>query len=394
MHILEGNWNYPNQIISGAGRLAELATQCQEKGFEHPLIVTDPGLSSLPICDELKQTLERANIKFDVYDQVSANPNQEDVCRGVEQFKRSKHDSVIAFGGGSALDAAKAIALMVGQELPIWEFEDVGDNWCKVKEEGVAPVIAIPTTAGTGSEVGRASVITDSEKHLKKIIFHPKMLPVLVILDPNVTTGLPAKITAATGLDALSHCLEAFCSPSYHPMAEGIALEGMRLIKENLQLAYENGDNLEARMHMLVASSMGAAAFQKGLGAMHAIAHSIGATYGAHHGLLNAILMPYVLEENYSEIKTKLGRAARYLDLDGGSADSFISWVHQLRADLGIPRTLDEIGINLGDVQKLAAMSVEDPSAGGNPIQLSSADYERLIGNAIQGVNETPGEGA
>lgn len=387
MQSLQGSWNYPSQIISGAGCLQELAQECKKRSFLRPLIVTDKGLSALSIFSDLKRHLCESAVDVDVFDDVGANPDHNCVAKGVEFFNRGVHDSVIAFGGGSALDAAKAIALMVGQDRPIWDFEDVGDNWTRVKEQGIAPVIAIPTTAGTGSEVGRASVITNTESKVKKIIFHPRMLPELVILDPVLTTGLPPHITAATGLDALSHCLEALCAPSYHPMADGIAIEAIRLIKENLPIVYQDGNNLESRMHMLVASSMGATAFQKGLGAMHAIAHSIGAVYGTHHGLLNAILLPYVLIENLSEVKDKLSRAASYIDLPGADALSFIVWINVLRDELGIPKTLSEIGINESDVPQLAAMSLADPSSGGNPVALSEDDYARLILNALRGLN-------
>ncbi len=385
MNSYHGNWNYPNQILAGEGRLSELADECCARDYHRPLIVTDPGLSGLAIFNQLEEILHSGRVDFSVYHGVCANPDQHVVNRGVSLYQAGRHDAIIAFGGGSAIDAGKAIALMVAQNRPIWDFEDVGDNWTRVNEKGIAPVIAIPTTAGTGSEVGRASVVTDSDACLKKIIFHPLMLPKLVILDPIVTQGLPAHITAATGLDALSHCLEALCSPSYHPMAEGIALEGMRLIKENLPLAFSDGNNLDARLHMLVASSMGATAFQKGLGAMHAIAHSVGALYGAHHGLLNAILMPYVLLENMAQIETKLGRAARYLELEGANAKAFVEWVNQQRKALDIPNTLADIGIMLEDAAKLSKMSVADPSAGGNPILLSEKDYKRLITNAIRG---------
>jgi alcohol dehydrogenase class IV len=387
METYQGNWNYPNQIIAGVGRLSEIVELCQSKGYKHSLVVTDPGISILPFFEALQARLSQKGVDFSVYKEVSANPNESSVAGGVKQYKANKHDSIIAIGGGSAIDVAKAVALMVAQDRPLWDFEDVGDNWTRVNEEGIASVIAVPTTAGTGSEVGRASVITDSEKSVKKIIFHPRMLPELVILDPLVTKDLPPHITAATGLDALSHCIEALCSPSYHPMAEGIAIEGIRLIKNYLPVAYTDGQDLDARMNMLVASSMGATAFQKGLGAMHAVAHSIGAIYGAHHGLLNAILMPYVLIENLNTIKDKLSRVSRYLGLPGGDSLAFVNWVNQLRQEMSIPRTLSEIGVKEEDVPRIAAMSVVDPSAGGNPVNLSEDDYSRLILNAIRGVN-------
>ncbi|HAU1881974.1 TPA: iron-containing alcohol dehydrogenase, partial [Legionella pneumophila] len=282
-------------------------------------------------------------------------------------FKAGQHDGVIAFGGGSALDAGKAIALMVGQDRPLWDFEDVGDNWTRVNVSAMAPVLAIPTTAGTGSEVGRASVITDAEKQVKKIIFHPKMLPAMVILDPELTVGLPKLLTAATGMDALSHCLEAYCSNYYHPMAEGIALEGIRLIKENLIQAYKDGSDLEARTHMLVASAMGATAFQRGLGAMHALAHPLGAIYDIHHGRLNAVLMPYVLLANRSEIENKIERLANYLSIANGF-DGFLDWIEQMRLELGIENTLSQLGIDHSQIDRLAKMATEDAAAASNTV--------------------------
>ena len=385
MSELIANWNFPTQIVAGASRIGELAIHCRERSLSKPLIVTDSGLAALQMFEELCCVLKEADLDYEVFSNIQANPNQGCVSRGVEAYRSGKHDSVIAVGGGSALDAGKAIALMVGQELPIWDFEDVGDNYLRVNEQGMAPVIAVPTTAGTGSEVGRASVITDSKKRVKKIIFHPKMLPELVILDPVLTLGLPPHITAATGIDALSHCLEALCSPFYHPMAEGIAIEGIRLIKEFLPRAYVEGQDIEARMQMLVASSMGATAFQKGLGAMHAIAHSLGAVYGTHHGLLNAVLMPYVLIANKSEVEGKLTRLARYLDLPDASYQGFVQWVLTLRQELAIPNTLKDLNIPSDDLNNIAQMSIQDPSAGGNPIPFSLAEYQSLIGRAYAG---------
>ena len=293
---------------------------------------------------------------------------------------------MIAFGGGSGLDAAKAVALMVGQERPLWDFEDVGDNWTRVNEAGIAPIVAVPTTAGTGSEVGRASVIIDTENHVKKIIFHPRMLPGLVILDPQLTVGLPPHITAATGMDALSHSLEALCSPFYHPMAEGIAVEGIRLVKEYLPRAVADGNDIEARAQMLVASSMGATAFQKGLGGMHAIAHSLGALYGAHHGLLNAILMPYVLNANQSMIGERIERLSRYLGLENCDFDGFLAWVLQMRLDLQIPHDLSAINIDDGQAMLVGEMAAVDPAAGGNPIPYDATRYTEIFTDAVNGI--------
>ena len=374
------NWNYPTNIKVGAGRIKELARLCKDLGMRSPLLITDPGLASLPMLKEVVDDLQCG-----VFSAIKANPTGENVQAGVDHYKKNNHDGVIAFGGGSALDAAKAVALMVGQDLPIWDFEDVGDNWMHVNVEGMAPVVAVPTTAGTGSEVGRASVITDHEQHLKKIIFHPNMLPAQVILDPELTIGLPPMITAATGMDALSHNLEAYCSPFYHPMAAGIAVEGIRLVQEFLPRAVADGSDIEARTQMLVCSSMGATAFQKGLGGMHALAHPLGALYDAHHGTLNAILMPYVLKANRSEIEQRIDRLTHYMDLTETGFDGFMNWVLEMRTQLGIPHTLAEIDIDDTQAELVGQMAVEDPSAGGNPISFSTDQYQQIFKDAVRG---------
>lgn len=382
---LTGNWNYPNNLRTGAGKINDLAQCCKELGMSAPLLVTDSGLADLPMVKNAAQSCIDAGLSCEVFSQIKSNPNGENVMDGVAAFHAGNHDGVIAFGGGSGLDAAKAIALMVGQERPLWDFEDVGDNYLRVIEEGVAPIVAVPTTAGTGSEVGRASVITDESKHVKRIIFHPKMLPSIVILDPELTVGLPPHITAATGMDALSHNLEALCSPFYHPLAEGIAVEGIRLVKEYLPAAVSDGNDLEARTHMLVASTMGATAFQKGLGGMHALAHPLGALYDAHHGLLNAILMPYVLKANQDVISERIERTASYIGLEDSSFQGFLNWVLQMRKDLKIPHTLAQIDIDESKQSLVAVMATEDPSAGGNPIKFTTDQYQQIFLNAVKG---------
>lgn len=382
---LSGNWNYPNAIRAGAGRIAELADCCKQLGMSAPLLITDPGLAELPMVSAAVQQCRAAGLNCGLFSHIKANPNGDNVMAGVAAYKAGNHDGVIAFGGGSGLDAAKAVALMVGQNLPLWDFEDVGDNWTRVNEAGVAPIVAVPTTAGTGSEVGRASVITDEALHVKKIIFHPLMLPSLVILDPELTIGLPARITAATGMDALSHNLEALCSPFYHPMAEGIAVEGVRLVKEYLPIAVADGGNVDARMQMIIASAMGATAFQKGLGGMHALAHPLGALFDAHHGLLNAILMPYVLKANREVIHERIERTARYIGLADSSFDGFLGWVLDMREQLGIPHSLAEIGIDASQAEKVGLMATQDPSAGGNPIPFSARQYSDIFTAAVQG---------
>jgi len=385
MAELNANWNYPNNMMVGKGRISELAEVCKGLGMSSPLLVTDPGLASLPMVRQAISACKQAGLACEAFSHIQANPTGQNVIDGVFAYQAGGHDGVIAFGGGSALDAAKAVALMVGQDCPLWDFEDVGNNWMRVKEAGIAAIVAVPTTAGTGSEVGRASVITDTENKVKKIIFHPKMLPHTVILDPELTVGLPAHITAATGMDALSHSLEALCSPFYHPMAQGIAIEGIRLVKEYLPRAVANGQDLEARTQMLVASSMGATAFQKGLGAMHAIAHTLGALYGAHHGLLNAILMPYVLKANRREIEERIERLSSYLGLEDPSFDGFLVWVLTMREELGIPHDLSVIDIDEAQAILVGEMSALDPSAGGNPIAFSAEQYSQLFVNAVKG---------
>ncbi len=379
------NWNYPTNVKVGAGRIKELAGLCKSMGMQSPLLITDPGLAALPMLKAVVDDLNQSGLICGLFSGIKANPTGENVDDGTAYYREHNHDGVIAFGGGSALDAAKAVALMVGQNRPVWDFEDVGDNWLRVNVDGMAPVVAVPTTAGTGSEVGRASVITDASNHIKKIIFHPNMLPAEVLLDPELTVGLPASITAATGMDALSHNLEALCSPFYHPMAEGIAVEGIRLVQEFLPRAVADGADIEARTQMLVCSSMGATAFQKGLGGMHALAHPLGALYDAHHGTLNAILMPYVLKANRAEIEKRIDRLTHYMGLDVTGFNGFMAWVLQLRDQLGIPHTLAEIGIDAAQAEIVGKMAVDDPSAGGNPISFNAAQYQQIFVNAVNG---------
>jgi len=379
------NWNYPTAIRAGIGRIQELPAICQELGMASPLLITDPGLADLPMLQAALAHCQKEGLRCSIFSQIKGNPTGENVTDGVRAYWRGEHDGVIAFGGGSALDAAKAVALMVGQDRPIWDFEDVGDNWLNVRTETMAPVVAVPTTSGTGSEVGRASVITDSDNHIKRIIFHPNMLPAIVILDPQLSAGLPAKLTAATGMDALSHALEAYCANYYHPMAEGIALESIRLIKEYLPRAVKDGNDLEARAQVMTASTMGSTAFQRGLGGMHALAHPIGALFDSHHGLLNAILMPYVLKANRSAIEAKLTRLSRYLELEDAGFDSFLNWVLTLRQQLDIPHALSAIGIDSERVTEIGAMAEQDPSAGGNPIAFDALQYAAIFQSAVHG---------
>ncbi len=378
------NWNYPTAIRVGAGRVNEIAEVCKAYGMAAPLLVTDPGIAALPMVRGIVDICRRAGLGIQVFSDVKPNPSGDNVAAGVAAYKAGNHDSVIALGGGSGLDAGKAVAVIAGQECSLWDLEDEGDNWMRADADRIAPVVAIPTTAGTGSEVGRASVIVKQDEHRKVIVFHPDMCPDCVILDPELTVGLPPMLTAATGMDALSHNLEAFCSPLFHPMAEGIALEGIRMIRETLPTAVADGGDLEARTRMLVASSMGATAFQRGLGAMHALAHPLGAIYDAHHGTLNAILMPYVLIANKSAILEPVERLSRYLGLKPGF-DPFLEWVMELRAGIGIPNTLQEIGIGDERMEEIGEMAVADPSAGTNPIDFDAKTYRAVAVNAVHG---------
>ena len=382
---LSGNWNYPAPIRFGPGRIRELAQTCREFGIERPLLVTDPGLAALSMVTDAARACRDSGLACEVFSDVRANPVESNVADGVRALRDGGHDGVIGFGGGSALDAAKAVALMSGQNRALWDFEDREDWWTRADADGIAPVVAVPTTSGTGSEVGRASVITDVRDHTKKIIFHPKMMPVAVIADPELTVGLPAHVTAAVGMDALSHNLEAWCSPVFHPMAHGIALEGMRLVREWLPAACENGSDLAARACMQVASTMGATAFQKGLGAMHSMSHPCGAVYDTHHGLTNAVVMPYVLEFNRASIEDKMAALARYLGLDGTGFEAVQRWILDLRARIGIPHTLSDIDVPFEAAPRLAPMALVDPSSATNPVTLTTPALESLFENALEG---------
>ncbi len=372
------NWSYPTAFKLGRGRIKELADACKSLGMKKPLLVTDRGLASMAITGHALDVLEEAGLGRAIFSDVDPNPNERNLEAGVKAFRDGGHDGVVAFGGGSGLDLGKAVAFMVGQTRPVWDFEDIGDWWTRASTEGIAPIVAVPTTAGTGSEVGRASVITNSETHLKKIIFHPKFLPGVVIADPELTVGMPKMITAGTGMDAFAHCLEAYCSPFYHPMSHGIALEGMRLVKEFLPPAYKDGTDIEARTNMMAAAAMGAVAFQKGLGAIHSLSHPIGAVYNTHHGMTNAVVMPPVLRFNRPAIEDKIARAAAYLGISGGF-DGFYDYVLSLRAELGVPENLSAMGIASDRIDELAAMAIEDPSCGGNPVPMTIENTTQLF---------------
>ncbi|SEL44332.1 Alcohol dehydrogenase, class IV [Roseivivax marinus] len=376
-----GTWSYPTAIRFGAGRLKELPDACAAAGIKKPLLVTDRGLAPLDITTRALDILEGAGLGRAMFAEVDPNPNEKNLAAGIEAYKAGGHDGVIAFGGGSGLDLGKMVAFMCGQTRPVWDFEDIGDWWTRADASAIAPNICVPTTAGTGSEVGRASVITNSETHVKKIIFHPKVLPSVVIADPELTVGMPKAITAGTGLDAFAHCVEAFSSPHYHPMSQGIALEGMRLVIENLPRAYATPDDLEARAHMMSAAAMGATAFQKGLGAIHALSHPVGAVFNTHHGTTNAVCMPAVLDLNEPKIRDRFDRAAPYLGIEGGY-DGFRAFVQEFNDGFGIPRQLRDLGVTAGRVDDMVAMALEDPSCGGNPVTLD-ADNVRALYEAV-----------
>jgi alcohol dehydrogenase class IV len=379
---ITANWSYPTSIKFGAGRIKELADHCKALGIKKPLLVTDRGLAPMPITQNALDILEAAGLGRALFADVDSNPTDVNLDAGVKAFKAGGHDGVIAFGGGSGLDLGKCVAFMAGQTRPVWDFEDVGDWWTRASVEGIAPIIAVPTTAGTGSEVGRASVITNSETHTKKVIFHPKFLPAVTICDPELTVGMPKVITAGTGMDAFAHCLEAYCSPFYHPMSAGIALEGLRLVKEYLPRAYKDGTDIEARAHMMSAAAMGAVAFQKGLGAIHSLSHPVGAIYNTHHGMTNAVVMPPVLRFNRSAIEGKIGLAAAYLGISGGF-DGFYDYVLKLREELGVPDKLSALGVGTDRIDEMAAMAIVDPTAGGNPVKLTLDAAKQLFRDCI-----------
>jgi alcohol dehydrogenase class IV len=375
---LNANWSYPTAIRFGAGRISEIADACFVAGIKKPLLVTDRGLAGMEITQKTLNLLDDAGLGRAIFADVDPNPNEKNAAAGVAAYKAGNHDGVIAFGGGSGLDLGKVVAFLAGQSRPIWDFEDIDDWWTRANSDVIAPIVAIPTTAGTGSEVGRASVITNSITQQKKIIFHPKFLPTVVICDPELTVGMPKFITAGTGLDAFAHCVEAYCSPHYHPMSQGMALEGMRLVKEYLPRAYSDATDLEARSHMMSAAAMGATAFQKGLGAIHALSHPIGAIYHTHHGTTNAVCMPAVLQFNKPAIKDTLAEAANYLGISGGFV-GFCKFVDELNDSLAIPKSLAGLGIENPDIDRIVSGALIDPSTGGNPIKMTEENTRKLI---------------
>ena len=376
------NWNYPTPIWFGLNRVNEIHKACNVLKMKNPLIVTDPGILKTSIISKVKKYL---NNDAEIYSDVQGNPTGSNVMNGVNVFNSNNHDGVIAVGGGSGMDVGKGIAFMAGQKRPLWDFEDIGDYWTRADVDGIYPVIAIPTTAGTGSETGRAGVFTKEDTHEKKIIFHPKMLPGIVILDPELTIELPSSLTAYTGMDVLAHCLEAYCSPYFHPFSQGIAIEGITIVKNFLIRAFKDGKDLEARGNMLVGSSMGSTAFQKGLGAIHSLSHPVGAIYNTHHGLTNAVFMPYVLKINKSAIEEKIISLSRYLNLKVNSFDSFMQWILELRNNLKIPHTLKELINDNSKFEEMSKMALNDPSTSSNPVDLTDKDFLELYNNSFEG---------
>ena len=384
---LRNNWSYPTSIYFGCGRISELAEVCQANGLQRPLLVTDQGLAAQGFIADMLNATQQAGLRTRVFAQVKPNPTAKNIEQGIQVFRSGNHDGVIAVGGGSALDAGKAIGLMARQTLSLWELEDSGDNWRRADPQAMCPVIAVPTTAGTGSEVGRAAVIMDEDRLCKKIIFHPKMMPTAVIADPALTCGLPPALTAATGLDAFVHLFEAWCAPGYHPIADGIALQGMRLVSQWLPQACTHGDDLVARSHMLCAASMGAMAFQKGLGAVHALAHALGALYDIHHGLANAILLPYVVQHNRPAIESRIAQVAAQVGCSQHRFEDFLHWTLEFRARLEIPSTLSAVDIDTRHSVQIGQMAQQDPSAATNPLRLSARQYSDLFIHAVTGHN-------
>ena len=382
--MTKANWNYPTAVRFGAGRIAELPEALTAVGIRKPLLVTDAGLAALPVTQKVLADLKAQGVDVGLFSDVKPNPVAANVEAGIKVLRAGGHDGVIAFGGGSGLDTGKVIAFMAGQTRPMWDFEDIGDWWTRADPAGILPIIAVPTTAGTGSEVGRAGVITDETTHTKKVIFHPLMMPKIVIADPELTVGMPGFITVGTGMDALAHCLEAYCAPGYHPMADGIAVEGTRLVFENLPKVVSNPNDIVARGHMMSAAAMGATAFQKGLGGIHALSHPVGALYDTHHGMTNAVFMPYVLISNKSAIEGRIARLAAYLGLTP-SFDAFLHAIVGLRLRLDVPHTLRDFGVGEEKREQIADMAIVDPTAGGNPVELTRERALEIFDRALEG---------
>jgi alcohol dehydrogenase class IV len=382
---LTSSWNFPTRILTGVGRIAELPLVCKANGIARPLVVTDRGLANSRLIADIVDRLSNAGLRTALFSDVKPNPNEINLRDGVAAYRAAAADGVVAVGGGSGLDVGKCVAFMQAQTRPVWDFEDVGDWWTRANSEGIAPIIAVPTTAGTGSEVGRAGVITNEATHEKKIIFHPLMMPRVAIEDPELAVGLPPHLTVGTGMDALAHCFEAYCVDGFHPPADGVALEGIRLVDRYLPRAAKYGGDLEARAYMFAAASMGATAFQKGLGAIHSVSHPVGARHDTHHGMTNGVMFPYVMLANREAIEAKMPLVARILDLPRHDFEGVLDWILAFRKKLKVPHTLAEMGVKESDAKSIAADAVKDPTAGSNPRKLSEAEFEALTLAAIRG---------
>ncbi len=383
---LTGSWSYPTTVRVGAGRISELAEVCRALDMSRPLLVTDQGLAALPMVTDALAANDAVGLPTGMFSDVRPNPLGSNVHAGVQVFTTGNHDGIIAFGGGSAMDVGKLIAFMAGQTRSLWDFEDIGDYWRRADADAIAPIVAVPTTSGTGSEVGRAGVATHEATHTKKVIFHPRMMPGVVICDPTLVAGLPPHLTAWTGMDALVHCLEAYCATGYHPIANGVALEGLKLIRHWLPRAVSDGADLEARTHMMSAAAMGATAFQKGLGAIHSLSHPVGAIYDTHHGLTNAVFTPYVLMFNQSAIQDRMFDLACYLGLPKPSFQAVVDWTLALREQFKIPHTAATFNIETDRLEDLAAMAAADPTASSNPVPADAAAMLRMYEVALMGV--------
>jgi len=392
------DWAYPNTVWFGVGRINDLTKACKILNVKKPLLVTDKDLAKTQMITRAVDINKKASIPTKIFSDLKGNPFGSHVQKGVEQFKNGNHDGVIALGGGSSLDVGKSIALLASVNRPLWDFTAEGSFWSEnkffesmaknkmINTDNIKPIIAIPTTAGTGSETSRAAAIINEQTNTKKIVFHPRMLPTLTILDPELTISLPPFLTAATGMDAFAHNLEAYCAPGYHPMVDGIALEGMWLIKKWLTTAVNEGENLEARGNMLTASIMGATAFQKGLGAIHSLSHPVNSVFNIHHGLSNAVFMPYVLTFNRSAIENKIAKLSEYLELKNPSFNSFIDWVLDLRDKIKIPHKLSECAkITDKDIEKLSPMALDDPCTPENPKKTTLNDMKSMYHHSIEG---------
>ncbi len=375
---MKSNWNYPTTIWVGKNRINDLSIACENLNIKKPLFVTDKDLIELQVIKNVLQELKKNIKQVSIFCDFTGNPVGENVDQGVKEFKNNNCDGVIAIGGGSALDVGKAIAFMSCQTRPIWDFEDIGDYWKRANDKNIAPIIGVPTTAGTGSETGRASAIINKKTGVKKIIFHPQILPKVVICDPELTVEMPKSITAGTGLDAFAHCVEAFSSPHYHPMSQGIAVEGMRLVIENLGKVYLDGKDIDARANMMSAALMGATAFQKGLGAIHALSHPVGAMHHTHHGTTNAVCMPAVLKLNEPKICDRFNSVTGYLGIKNGFS-GFKAFVDEFNASLNIPSKLANLGVDEPDLDKLISGALSDPSCGGNPVELNEKNVQSLF---------------